>query len=141
MSTLYLKGMEQLWNGSIDVGADDFRLAFMSTSYTPNISTDQYFSDISASVASGTTVRDLTNVSVDIQSGNSRIVFDSDGVSEASVTTDTDKVVIYKWTGVASTSLLLACIDITEGTLSPINGTLELNPSANGWFGMRADNA
>lgn len=139
MSTLYLKGMEQLWNGAVDVSADDFRLSFMATTYTPNNSTEQFFSDISANVASGTTARTLTNVAVTIQGGNSRIIFDSDGVSEASVTTDTNKAVIYKWTGTAATSVLLACIDITEGTLSPINGTLELNPSANGWFGMRAD--
>lgn len=137
MSTLYLKGIEQAYKAGIDTVNDDFRLSFMDTTYTPDAVNEEYFDDISASVASGTTARDLTNVTFTINGANLRCVFDADNVSEASVTTNTDKVVIYKWTGVASTSVLIACIDITEGTLSPINGTLALNFSASGIFAVK----
>jgi hypothetical protein len=138
MATLYLKGIEQAWKGNIVVGTDDFKLAFMSTSYTPNSATHQYWSDISASIASGTTVRTLTNVTFTIDGANNRVTFDCDNVSEASVTAATDKFVIFKDTGTPATSLLIACVDITEGTLSPIAGTLAINFSANGIFGIKA---
>jgi hypothetical protein len=138
MATLYLKGIEQAWKGNIVVGTDDFKLAFMSTSYTPNSATHQYWSDISASIASGTTVRTLTNEAFTIDTGNNRVFFDADNVSEASVTTSTNKFVIYKDTGNSATSVLIGCFDITEGTLSPIAGTLALNFSANGIFAIKA---
>jgi hypothetical protein len=137
MSTLYLKGIEQAYKAGIDVATDTFRLSFMATTYTPDAVNEEYFDDISASVASGTTARTLVSPTFTINGANLRCVFDAGNVSEASVTTNTNKVVIYKWTGVASTSVLIACIDITEGTLSPINGILALNFSASGIFGIK----
>jgi hypothetical protein len=141
MSTLFLKGIEQAFKGGIDVTSDDFRLAFMATTYDPNPETDEFFGDVSSNVATGTTPRDLDDVSFTIQGSNLRVVFNSDPVTEANVTADTDKFVIYKWTGNNATSVLLACMDVTGGTLSPINGDLTLNPSANGWFGIKANDA
>lgn len=138
MATLFLRGLEQAYKGGIVVGTDSFRLAFMAPSYTPNATTDEYFDDVSASVASGTTVRSLTNVTVTINGTDGRIQFDADNVSEDSVTTSTNKFIVYKWTGDASTSTLIGSFDITEGTLEPINGTLTLSFSANGIFGIKA---
>jgi len=138
MATLYLKGIEQAWKGGIDVTADDFKLAFMSTSYTPNPSTHQYWADVSSDIASGTTVRSLTGVTFTIDGSNSRVAFDADNVSEASVTTSTNKFVIYKDTGNSATSVLIGCFDVTEGTLSPIAGTLSLNFNASGIFAIKA---
>jgi hypothetical protein len=138
MATLYLKGIEQAWKGNIVVGTDDFKLAFMSTAYTPNSVTHQYWADISASIASGTTLRTLTNVAWTIDTANNRVKFTADGVSESSVTTTTDKFVVFKDTGNSATSVLIGCFDITEGTLSPIAGTLTLNFSADGIFAIKA---
>lgn len=138
MSLLFLKGIEQAYKGGIDVTSDTFRFAFMATSYTPNATTDEFFSDISASVATGTTVQTLTNPTFVIDGANARVEFDADNVSLSGVTTTTNKFVIYKWTGVEATSVLLASVDITEGTLSTINGTLSITFSADGIFAIKS---
>jgi hypothetical protein len=110
----------------------------METTYTPDAVNDQYWSDISSDIATGTTVRELTGVTFTIDGANLRVNFDANDVSEDNVTTSTNKFVIYKDTGNTATSVLIACGDITEGTLEPVNGTLELNFSANGIFGIKA---
>jgi hypothetical protein len=138
MATLYLKAIEQAWKGGIVIGTDNFKLAFMAVSYTPDPVNDQYWADVSSDIASGTTVRTLTNVVFTIDGTNNRVKFDCDDVSEDDVTTSTNKFVIYKDTGNTATSLLIACGDITEGTLEPINGTIELSFSANGIFAIKA---
>jgi hypothetical protein len=138
MSTLFLKGIEQAFKGGIDVTTDDFKLAFMSVAYTPNSVTHEFWSDISANLASGTSLRALTSVAFTIDTANNRVKFTADGVSESSVTTSTDKFVVFKDTGTPATSVLIASANITQGTLEPINGDLDLSFSANGIFAIKA---
>lgn len=115
------------------------KLAPMATSYTPNFGTDSYWSDISASLASGASLITLSNFSVNIDTGNARVEFDADDISEASQTFTTDKFSIILDTGVASTSPILCTIDFTEGTLSPVDGTFAITVNAQG-FGALNDN-
>lgn len=138
MSTLYLKGIEQTFLGNIAFETDTLKLKYMSTSYTPNAGTESFLSDVSASEASGAPTETLANVDVRIDTGNSRVEIDFDDVTEASVTTTTDKFIIYKDTGVASTSPLIGCFDIVEGTLAPVSGTLALTFNAEGIFSVSA---
>lgn len=138
MSTLYLKGLEQMMTGNIDLENDTIKLDYMATSYTPDVTTENFYSDVSASVASGTTAETLANVDVRIDTGNTRVELDADDVTQSSVTTSTDKFIIYKDTGVASTSPLIACIDIAEGTLTPVSGDLSLVFNAEGLFALNA---
>jgi len=138
MSTLFLKGIEQAFKGGIDVTTDDFKLAFMSVAYTPDSVADEFWSDISANLASGTTLRTLASVAFTIDGANNRVKFTANGVSESSVTTSTDKFVIFKDTGTPATSVLIVAADITEGTLSPISGDLDLSFSADGIFAIKA---
>ena len=138
MSTLYLKGIEQAFLGNIDCEGDTLKLAYMSTSYTPNAGTDQFYSDVSASVASGAPTETLANVDIRIDTGNARVEFDCDDVTESGITTTTDKFIIYKDTGTPATSPLIACIDIAEGTLSPVSGTLAITFNAEGIFAIGA---
>lgn len=134
MSTLYLKGIEQAWLGDIDMESDTIKLKYMATSYTPAPTTENFLSDVSASEASGAPTETLANVDVRIDTGNVRVEIDADDVTENSITTTTDKFIIYKDTGVEATSPLIACIDIAEGTLSPVNGTLAITFNAEGLF-------
>lgn len=136
MSILFLKGLEQSLLGNIDMESDTIKCAFMSTSYSPDAGTDQFYSDISSDVASGTTDLTLANVDVRIDTGNSRVELDADNLSDTGVTASTDKFVIYKDTGTASTSTLIACLDIAEGTLNPINGTLSITLNAEGIYAI-----
>lgn len=110
------------------------KLAPMATSYTPNSATDSYWSDISASMASGATLITLANFSVNIDAGNFRVEFDADDISEASQTFTTDKFSIILDTGTPSTSVILCTIDYTEGTVSPVNGTFAITVNAEGFF-------
>ena len=138
MSTLYLKGLEQALTGNIDCENDTIKLRYMSTSYTPDVTTENFWSDISASEASGAPTETLANVDVRIDTANARVEVDADDVSETGVTTTTNKVVIYKDTGVDSTSPLIAAIDIAEGTLSPVAGTLSLAFNSEGILAINA---
>lgn len=115
---------------------DTIKLKYMATSYTPNVATENWLSDVSASEAAGAPTETLTTVDVRIDTANSRVEVDADNVTEAAITTSTNKFIIYKDTGVASTSPLIACIDIAEGTLSPVSGTLSLSFDAEGLFSI-----
>lgn len=136
MSTLYLKGLEQAFLGNIDFETDTIKLKYMATSYTPDVTTENFLSDVSASEASGAPTETLANVDVRIDTGNTRIEIDADDVTEASITTNTDSFIIYKDTGDAATSPLIAYVDITEGTISPVNGTLAITFNSEGIFAI-----
>jgi hypothetical protein len=138
-STLHLKGIEQAYLGNIDFESDTIKLAFMDTGYTPNAGTDSFYSDISASVASGSTDQTLAGKDIRIDTGNSRVEFDADDVSVASQTFSTNKVTIYKDTGTPATSPLIATIDIAEGTLAPIVGTISISFNTEGIFAINND--
>ena len=138
MSTLYLKGLEQMMLGNIDLESDTIKLKYMATTYTPDVTTENWLSDVSASEASGAPTETLANVDVRIDTGNLRVEVDADNVTEESVTTTTDKFIVYKDTGTAATSPLIACIDIVEGTLGPVSGTLSLTFNAEGIFAVNA---
>lgn len=141
MSTLYLKGIEVAWKAAMNVSAAPTgtpKLEYMATSYTPNISTHQYWSDISASKAANAPTETLSNVVVTIDGANSRVEVDADNVTENSITTSTNKFVIYIDTGNAATSPLIYCGDIAEGTLSPVSGTLSITFNAEGIFANNA---
>ena len=87
---LYTKGIEQMGLGNLDFEGDTIKLAPMATSYTPNYTTDNFYSDISASLASGATHITLASVTFNIDTGNSRVELDAADVSEASQTFSSD---------------------------------------------------
>lgn len=137
--TLYLKGLEVALDALMQrasAPSGTIKMSYMSTGYTPNVGTHQYYSDISASVASGAPVETLANVDVRIDTGNSRVEVDADDVTENSVTTTTNKFVVWLDTDTPETSPLIACIDIVEGTLSPVAGTLAITFNAEGIFAV-----
>lgn len=136
MSTLHLQGLKTGLDATIALGTP--KLSFMATSYTPDAASDSFWSDISASRASGTTDVTLSSVTTTIDVGNMRVEFDSADPSLSSVTTTTDKYVIWVDTGVDSTSPILGTIDIVEGELNPIAGTLSIAVNAEGHFALNA---
>ncbi len=136
MSTLYLKGLEQIFLGAVALESDTIKLKYMATTYTPAPTTENFLSDVSANEAAGAPTETLASVDVRIDAANSRIEIDAADVTETGITTTTNKFIIYKDTGVAATSPLIACVDITEGTLSPIGGTLAVTFNAEGIFSI-----
>ena len=136
MSTLHLTALKAGLDAVVALGTP--KISFMATSYTPDEGTDAYWSDISASQASGTTDVTLSSVTVTVDTGNARVEFDSEDPSLSTVTATTDKYVIWVDTGVDSTSPILATMDITEGTLNPVAGTLSITVNAQGHFALNA---
>lgn len=135
---LYTKGLEQMGLGNIDLENDTIKLAPMATSYTPDYNTDQFWDDVSASLASGASSFTLTNTTFDIDTGNSRVEFNSDDVAETGQTFTSDKFILYKDTGVASTSPLIMCGSYVEGTLSPVSGDFNVTVNVEGFFSLNS---
>lgn len=134
MAGFYAKGIQDALEAVTGVAAaptGTLKGAFMATSYTQDPEAHQYWSDISASIASGTTVRTIANTAINIDTTNNRVEIDFDNVTETPVTASTNQFVLFMDTGVASTSPLIACGAIST-TLSPVGGTLTLTVNAEG---------
>ena len=135
-STLHLQSLKAGLDAVLALGTP--KLSFMATGYTPNAGTDSYWADISASRAANTTDVTLASVTTTLDSGNARVEFDTANPSLSTITATTNKYTIWVDTGTASTSPVLATIDIVEGTLSPIAGTLSITVNAEGHYALKA---
>lgn len=135
-STLHLRALKIQLDAILALGTP--KLSFMATTFTPNAETDQYFSDISAEVASGTTAVTLGSVTTTIDAANNRVELDTANPSLSTITATTNKYCLWVDTGVAATSPVLATIDIVEGTLSPVSGTLSITVNAEGHYALSA---
>lgn len=112
-NALYTLGKQGLLHGSFVLDADTIKIALVSSSYTANLSTDQFWS---------TPIGDLLGTpqtlgGISITNG----VFNSSAATFSAVTSGSTVkyFVIYKDTGTSSTSPLLVCIDTTTGVALP----------------------
>ena len=110
----------------------------MATTFTPNSATDQYFSDISAEVASGAAAITLTGVVTTIDTVNNRVELDTDNATTGTITTTTNKYSLVVDTTHDATSPVLATIDYAEGTVSAIAGTITFTINAEGHYALKA---
>lgn len=115
-NALYGKGKEKLLSGSINLPSDTIKAALVSSSYTPNFSTHEFYSDISANVLD--TPETLGSKTVTLG------VFDAADPTFAAVAAGSTAkaVVLYKDTGLAASSPLLAYIDTITGFPLATNG-------------------
>lgn len=116
-NALYDLGREAFLNGSVSWTDDDIKVVLVDTNdYTVNLTTHQYLSDI----AVGARVATSSNLSSKTATLG---VADAADVTFADVTGDqSEAIVIYKDTGTASTSPLLAYIDTSTGLPITPNG-------------------
>lgn len=136
MSGFYNTGKGEILKGNVDLVTDAIYYAFMKASYTPNFDTEEFLDDVSANIAGGSTAAELTSRAVNVDTVNNRAEFDAADLSLASQTfTDaSDKILIYKHTGVAGTSTLLCSADITS--IQPVSGTVTVAWNAEGIFSI-----
>lgn len=115
-NALYVKGKEKILSGAINFVTDTLKVALIKNDYAQNLATDEFFTSISASVLN--TPQALTTKSV---AGG---VFDADDALFTAVTAGavSEGVVIYKDTGSAGTSPLIAYIDAITGFPLTTNG-------------------
>lgn len=115
-NALYSKGKQKILSGGIDFSTDSILAALVKNTYSVNLSTHEFLTDISTYVLNS--AQTLSSKSV------TNGVFDAADITYTAVTAgDTAlAVVLYKDTGVAGTSPLLAYIDTITGFPLATNG-------------------
>ena len=119
----------------INLKSDTIKVSLHSASYTPTIDSDVFFSDVDNEIsATGYTAGGYTLLSPATSQDNT----DDEGVFDAAdptwtITTSatTRYAIVYKSTGVSSTSPLICYIDFGE-TFSIANGTFTLTLNSEG---------
>lgn len=116
-NALYDKGREGLLDGSIDWDTDAIKAVLVDTgAYTVNLSTHTFLSDIAVGARIATSANLGTKT---VTSG----VADAADVSFTAVTgASVEAIVLYKDTGSAATSRLIAYIDTATGLPVTPNG-------------------
>lgn len=116
-NALYDKGRQAFLEGDIVILTDNIKTVLVDTAtYTVNLATDEFLSDIPAGerVATSANMTSKTTVAG---------VFDAADITYSSVTGDvSEALVIYKDTGTAGTSQLIAFIDTATGLPVTPNG-------------------
>lgn len=137
-STVYNYYKVKLMDSStkINLAGDTIKLALVTSSYTPNIDTDQYWSDVSTNEATGTGYTaggyTLTTPTVTLVAASDLAKFDADDVVwTISSALSARYAVLYKSTGTSSTSPLIGYVDFGS-TYSLSSGTLTITWSASG---------
>lgn len=120
-NALYNKGREKFLTSSVSWSADTIKVALVDTGvYTPNLTTDEFYTSISAAVV-GTPQTLGTKTTTDGVADAADVTFTA--VTGASC----EAIVIYKDTGVAGTSPLIAYIDTaTNLPVTPNGGNISI---------------
>lgn len=114
-TALYKKGAQSIFNKEIDLDTDTIKCSLMKNDYAQNLSADDFYNDISASVLATVTMTGKT-----ITDG----VFDADDVTFSAVAggSTAEAVVIWKDTGNVATSNLICYYDAITGFPIATNG-------------------
>jgi hypothetical protein len=121
-NALYAKGKQNILDGNIDFSADSIKAVLLDgADYTPNLSTDDALDDVPGAAIVGTAV---ALASKTITDG----VFDAADTTLTAVTGDqAEYVLLYKDSGVSSTSWLIALFDTATGLpVTPNGGDVQI---------------
>lgn len=117
-NALYGKGKEKLLSStaSVSLDTDTIKAALVSSAYTPNMSTDEFWSTVVANVLG--TPQTLSSKAITLG------VFDAADVTFTAVASGSTAkyVAIYKDTGLSSSSPLIALLDVITGFPYATNG-------------------
>lgn len=135
-SVFYNNYFEELGKGNINYTSGTYKLMLVTTSYTPDVDNHAFRSDVTGE-ASGTGYtaggQTVDSVTITQDNTNNRAVVDfADEVFSGVTVTNVDGAILYKDTGVAATSPLIAYFDFTEGAQSTVGGAFTVTPSASG---------
>ncbi|MBN2503153.1 MAG: hypothetical protein JXB38_20415 [Anaerolineales bacterium] len=113
-SFIYNKGKMALLDGSVDLDDDTIKVALVTASYTPDKADDEFFEDVTNEV-SGTGYaaggKPLANMQLIQDDAYNRVIVDADDTTWPLAAFTTRAVVVYKDTGEASSSPLIAYLD------------------------------
>jgi hypothetical protein len=134
-SLLYGNFLLKALNKEVDFDSDTIKVALLTSSYTPNQDTHDYFNDVSTYEVSGTgyTAGGITLASktATYDSGTNVIVLDAADVTWASSTITARYAVVYDSTGTASTSPLIGYVDFGSDQ-SSTNGNFTITWDSTG---------
>lgn len=132
---LYNSFKSAAMKADIDLETDTIKCALFTSSYTPNIDTQDFYNDLTGEVAAGggytSGGQALANKTVTTDNTDDEGVFDADDVAWTSSTITARYAVLYKDTGVASTSALIGYIDFSTDQ-SSVNATFTIARAAEG---------
>lgn len=120
-NAIYNGFKKKIADGSIDLDTDTIKVMLVTSVYTPNIATHVFKSDVTNEVtgtgytAGGTA---LTTKVVTQDNTNNLAYFDADDVTWAASTITARGAVLYKDTGVATTSPIICYFDFTTDQIS-----------------------
>ena len=126
--------LDNTTNGRVDWDADTIKVALVTSSYTPNFDTHNFFDDVTNEVSgTGYTAGGATlgSVTITLDTANDRVDVDAADTSWTSSTITARGAVIYKSTGTPSTSPLIAYVDFGSDYVSS-NGTFLIQWAAAG---------
>jgi len=108
-NSLYDYGRQAFLLANINMSSDTINCALISNGYTPNLSTDQYYSTVSSFVVG--TPQTLSGITTTAG------VFNANNVTFSSVSSGStvSYILLYKSTGTNSTSPLIGLIDTATG--------------------------
>lgn len=115
MNSLYDKGRQSFLEGSIAILTDTIKVALVTGAYTPNLATHQFLSSVTGRVGTDQVLGSKTSTSGVFAAANATFV----AVAPGSTVT---YILLYKDTGVAATSPLIALIDTATGLPVLTNG-------------------
>ena len=134
-SKLYGQFLLKALNKEVDFDTDTIKVALLTSSYTPNQDTHDYFNDVSANEVSGTGYtaggNTLASKTATYDSGTNVIVLDAADVTWASSTITARYAVVYDSTGTASTSALIGYVDFGSDQ-SSTNGNFTITWDSTG---------
>lgn len=116
-NAFYDKGIERFLKGSIAFNSDTIKVALLDAGfYTPSMSVDEFYSDISGSAVVGTPVALASKTTA------AGVADAADSTLTAVTGATVEYVLIYKDTGTPSTSPLIALYDTGNGLPFTPNG-------------------
>jgi hypothetical protein len=122
-NALYPKGKKQILDGNIDLLVDDIKVALIDVADETYNAADEFLSDITGAgiVATSGNLAGKTTTSG---------VFDANDATLTSVTGDpAEAMILYKDTGSAATSPLIAWFDISTYTPTGVNADVIFHSS------------
>lgn len=131
-NALYQKYAKLMLDADLDILVDNIKCVLVDTAaYTVNLATDDFLDDIPA----GDRIATSGNMSTKTTTLG---VYDADNITFSSVTGDpSEALVIYKDTGTAATSPLIAYIDTATGLpVTPNGGDITITWNASGIFSV-----
>jgi hypothetical protein len=134
-SKLYGQFLLKALNKEVDFDTDTIKVALLTSAYTPNQDTHDYFNDVSANEVTGTgyTAGGITLASktATYDAGTNVIVLDAADVTWSSSTITARYAVVYDSTGTASTSALIGYVDFGSDQ-SSTNGNFTITWDSTG---------